>query len=188
MSEARAHAHVLIAPAPSREDLVRVLQDVGLDEPFDEAGDLAVMAYTADEAMEPVGCVVGRTVEVEGGAPLALFEHVLIRPAWDSTGLAVRLADAWQTLCEYRGFTQAICRIPKHLDRAEIPRLALAWGFRPYQEDDEAIWYAKPLRGVRPAEPGDRAGAPPHELPPERAPSGPETPDLASGDASRRLA
>lgn len=44
-----------------------------------------------------------------------------------------------------------ICGIPKHLDRKEITRLALRWGFRLYHEDEERAWYVKRLpEGVRP--------------------------------------
>lgn len=120
------------------DDVMRVLSDVWLDEPFDFDADLIVMAY---EGNEPIGMMVGRTVEVETFARAALAEHVLVREAWRDRGVGLELARFWAALCLDRGLRTLVCGIPKDRDREEITRLAQEFGFRPYHDTEDRTWY-----------------------------------------------
>ena len=163
---------VVIAPAPTPEALAQVAAQVAIDEPIDLEADLAVMAYTADARLEPVGFVAGRRVTMPDGREAALFEHVLVRPEWESRGVALQLATAWELYVIARGLAVILAAIPKALDREEIIRLALAWGFRPYEETETHRWYVRylPVTGAA-----------------ERPTSALGTPAPASADASRPL-
>lgn len=142
---AAAAPTVLIAPAPTQEDLARVAAEVALDEPIDLEADLAVMAYTADARLEPMGFVAGRRVMMPDGREAALFEHILVRPAWEHQGVGLQLATAWETHVIAQGLAVMVAAVPKALDRAEIIRLALTWGFRPYAETETHRWYVRDL-------------------------------------------
>ena len=136
---------VLIAPAPTPEALAQVAAQVAIDEPIDLEADLAVMAYTADARLEPVGFVAGRRVTMPDGREAALFEHVIVRPPWENQGVGLQLVTAWETHVIAQGLAVMIAAVPKALDRAEIIRLALAWGFRPYEETETHRWYVRYL-------------------------------------------
>lgn len=136
---------VLIAPAPTPEALARVAAQVAIDEPIDVEADLAVMAYTADTDLEPVGFVAGRRVTMPDGQEAALFEHVIVRPEWEHQGVGLQLVTAWETHVIAQGIALMVAAVPKALDREEIIRLALTWGFRPYAETETHRWYVRYL-------------------------------------------
>lgn len=127
---------------PSPLDVETILAEITLDEPFDREADLMVVGYDGEE---PLGLVAGRRVFTEDERPLALFEHVLVRPKWENGGHGLALANAWARLCVERGIRQAVCGIPKNKEWQKITRLALLWGFTPYAEDDDRVWYVKHL-------------------------------------------
>ena len=136
---------VLIAPAPTPEALAQVAAQVAIDEPIDLDADLAVMAYTADARLEPVGFVAGRRVTMPDGQEAALFEHVIVRPEWENQGVGLQLVTAWETHVIAQGLALMVAAVPKALNREEIIRLALAWGFRPYEETETHCWYVRYL-------------------------------------------